>query len=391
MANKIYIPTFISSIDYQPVKVLPHIYFYNGTKVCEPYYVEGFTSTIGDVYSYSLTEFPYFDNYAGNDPTTGSKSLLFFNEPATYGQTPTASLYSEYWSKYVELLYNPKTRLIECSAIIPLADYFKMELNDIVEWRGNYYHLRAINDYNLSNGECTLQLLGPILADTIANIIPVPQEVKCEFDFDIEGYTPPTPTSSLWDLTKCDDSVTFYGVSFDTTSSLSAGQVITFGTPAQLDGCFTLATSSASPDLTGSIVYGIYDSCVQCSGSAPPTGSDCLSCTGSAGGSYAGLGQHYYPIIDLCDTLPSNIEMEWNSYDRPNRFTVYDNSGQLGTTGWVGYANYAGPWGLSLNTAQSGYMNITFGSLYGRYILVEAGPAGPDELSDSWNLAINCF
>ena len=39
-----------------------------------------------------------------------------------------------------------------------------MELNDIVEFRGNYYHLRAINDYNLKNGECQIQLLGPILA-----------------------------------------------------------------------------------------------------------------------------------------------------------------------------------------------------------------------------------
>jgi hypothetical protein len=42
-----------------------------------------------------------------------------------------------------------------------------MELNDIVELRGNYYHLRAINDYNLKNGECNIQLLGPILDDAL--------------------------------------------------------------------------------------------------------------------------------------------------------------------------------------------------------------------------------
>jgi hypothetical protein len=57
-----------------------------------------------------------------------------------------------------------------------------MELNDIVEWRGNYYHLRALNDYNLSNGECSLQLLGPILGDVISNILPVDE---CYFDFSI--------------------------------------------------------------------------------------------------------------------------------------------------------------------------------------------------------------
>ena len=37
-----------------------------------------------------------------------------------------------------------------------------MELNDIVNFKGNYYHLRAINDYSLKTGECNIQLLGPI-------------------------------------------------------------------------------------------------------------------------------------------------------------------------------------------------------------------------------------
>jgi len=48
-----------------------------------------------------------------------------------------------------------------------LADYIDMELNDIVEFRGNDYHLRAINDYNLSTGECNIQLLGPILEGSL--------------------------------------------------------------------------------------------------------------------------------------------------------------------------------------------------------------------------------
>jgi hypothetical protein len=56
---------------------------------------------------------------------------------------------------------------MNASAIIPLADYFDMELNDIVEFRGNDYHLRAINDYNLSTGECAIQLLGPILEGSL--------------------------------------------------------------------------------------------------------------------------------------------------------------------------------------------------------------------------------
>ena len=78
--NKIYIPTFISSIDYKPARVLPHIYFYNGTLDSQTYYVEGNQNRIGYGYTASLATtqsvFPYFDNYEGNLPTTSSKSLL---------------------------------------------------------------------------------------------------------------------------------------------------------------------------------------------------------------------------------------------------------------------------------------------------------------------------
>lgn len=167
--DKIFLPTFISSVDYQPARVLPHVYFWNGLRNCDSYFVEGFANGSTTVTPVQFDSFPYFDNYDGNTPSTSSKSLLFNNEVSVFGEAPSSSLYTEYWETYVSLLYNPKTRLLECSAIIPLNDYFKMELNDVVDFRGNYYHLRAINDYNLKTGECNLQLLGPIIPDTFNN------------------------------------------------------------------------------------------------------------------------------------------------------------------------------------------------------------------------------
>ena len=153
----LYIPTYISSIDYKPARVLPRLLFYNGQVDCQPYYIQGFESAnpFTVVVPEQQSSFPYFDNYnvvSGSFPTTDSLSLLFNNETSPYGAIPTNDLYTSYWETYVELLYNPYTRLLNCSAIIPLADYFQMNLNDIVEFRGNYYHLRAINDYNLQNG-----------------------------------------------------------------------------------------------------------------------------------------------------------------------------------------------------------------------------------------------
>ena len=169
MSQKIplYIPTFINSADYKPARVLPRIYFYNGQVECETWYLAN-SSNEGR----PQDKFPYFDHYnvvSGSFPTLDSRSLLFNNEATVYGTQPSQSLYSLYWEKYISFLYNPKTRVLNCSAIIPLADYFKMELNDIVNFRGNYWHLRAINDYSIKTGTCKLQLVGPVIPDALDN------------------------------------------------------------------------------------------------------------------------------------------------------------------------------------------------------------------------------
>ena len=161
----IYIPTFINSQDYSPIRVQPRIFFYNGQIDCEPFYVANDSNTAA-----AVNQFPYFDHYnvvTGSFPTTGSQSLLFNNEEAVYGNAPINSLYTNYWQTYVTLLYSPTTRVVNASAIIPISDYFEMELNDIINFRGNDYHLRAINDYNLTTGECQIQLLGPILLGSL--------------------------------------------------------------------------------------------------------------------------------------------------------------------------------------------------------------------------------
>ena len=268
--NKIYIPTYISSITYQPIKVLPHIYFYNGTLLSDTWYIEGTFNSGSTIIPIAQNAFPYFDNYnvfggTNDTPTADNLSLLFNNETAVYGTTPTDSLYSTYWSKYVELLYNPKTRVIDCNAIIPLADYFQLNLNDIVEWRGNYYHLRAINNYNLKNGECQLQLLGPVLDDVIANILP---GFACEFNFSIGNNTPPDSSSFI--VHQC------YGdaqlqVGFTSSLSMSVGQSFTFPSSYELQDCWYVSSSfSGALDLTNVSISQSFVDCAACSASLHP-------------------------------------------------------------------------------------------------------------------------
>jgi hypothetical protein len=185
----IYIPTYISDQVYHPTRVLPRLFFYNGQVECETYYVVDETN-----YATGQTTFPYFDNYSvvsgSAFPSINSKSLLFNNEAAVYGELPTGSLYTEYWDTYISLLYNPVTRLLKAEGIIPLADYFDLELNDLVQFRGNLFHLRSINDYNITTGECQIELLGPILAGAAdRNVAPVANygDFNCDFNADFDG------------------------------------------------------------------------------------------------------------------------------------------------------------------------------------------------------------
>ena len=185
----IYIPTFISDQNYNPTRVLPRLYFYNGLIDCESYYIESGSLTQSGV-TKEQTKFPYFDNYnvvTGSFPTTDSLSLLFNNEAPAYGEIPTQNLYNQYWETYISLLYNPTTRLLRGEAIIPLADYFDLELNDLVQFRGNVFHLRSINDYNITTGEAQVELLGPIIPGALdRNVAPAANygDFNCDFNAD---------------------------------------------------------------------------------------------------------------------------------------------------------------------------------------------------------------
>ena len=207
-ALPVWIPYYISDDKYEPAKVLPRIMFYNGLRNAPPYWIQGYyDSTKATVQSNKQTQYPYFDNYSTGSlngtaslfPQANSVSLLYNNEQAVWGTTPSSSLVSEYWDTYLELLYNPRTRLVDASAVIGLADYFELELNDIAEFRGNYYHLRAINDYNLTTGEANIQMLGPIISDTISSILSgswAPTSDPCAFT-----YTGSLVTCTQWDQT----------------------------------------------------------------------------------------------------------------------------------------------------------------------------------------------
>jgi hypothetical protein len=413
----IYIPTYISDQTYNPSRVLPRLLFYNGMIDCQTWYIESGSTAFGGT-AFEQNAFPYFDNYnvvSGSFPTTDSKSLLFYNEQAVYGETPIESLYSEYWEKYVELLYNPRTRLLNASTIIPLADYFKMELNDIVELRGNYYHLRAINDYNLKNGECNIQLLGPILDDVINTIINRTSTTTTSTTSTSTTTSSTTTTTAVVNPCRCYevifgasggeityndcDGVTFNFVSMGATTIYQCVQVI--GGLAQIfvvSGDVTLSivgnclTQACPPTTTTtSTSTSTSTTSTSTSTSTTTTTTACVDCGINQYGTYSPANYYGYPTASICNAVSSSNILFYYGYDRPNRFTLYDSAGFVTSSGWVGYATYAGPWGASNNVDPDGNILFSFNSGTGRYMLVEAGPADPvSPISDAYEWVLVC-
>lgn len=88
------------------------------------------------------------------------------------------------------------------------------------------------------------------------------------------------------------------------------------------------------------------------------------------------------------------ITISYDAGSRPDRFNIYENSGLLATSGWVGDDDtYSGPWGPPGGLAGVGTGTFTFTydntALY--ELTVDIGNANPTGITtDSWSITISC-
>jgi hypothetical protein len=117
-----------------------------------------------------------------------------------------------------------------------------------------------------------------------------------------------------------------------------------------------------------------------------------LRCGSTQSDSYDGTDLHSYDELSLVTTgVTSEMAISWQSFDRPNRFTIKKDGSQIMTTGWVGTAAYTGPWGTTLSAPTSGTLRFTPESGHIYTILVEAGPADSgNPKTDNYQFTITC-
>lgn len=94
-------------------------------------------------------------------------------------------------------------------------------------------------------------------------------------------------------------------------------------------------------------------------------------------------------LFDLHVDGSTSVDIYWQSYDRPDKFSLYEDGILIDGTGWQGYAPYFGPWGASLSTTQSG--SFSFIPIPGRIyqLRIEVGNAGPPPYDSSDNFVVD--
>lgn len=104
---------------------------------------------------------------------------------------------------------------------------------------------------------------------------------------------------------------------------------------------------------------------------------------------------HIYPdqIINLsCNVATgSTVRLALSPADVPNRFNILDQNNTLvASSNWIGNANYPGPWGPSLFTSGTIYLNFIKSSTSSTYKL-RVETATPVNQTDSWGATLNCL
>ena len=138
-------------------------------------------------------------------------------------------------------------------------------------------------------------------------------------------------------------------------------------------------TTTTTPTPTTTTTTTVPLACYSCNDTAVT-----LSTSSTSSGSY--------PDREVCSTSSTCFIFNWSVSERPNRFAIYDANGEVWNSGWVGYANYPGPWiNVPLNTPLNGSSPILqFTSTEGRYVTVQYGNADPNNIVDdaaSWSLS----
>ena len=129
-----------------PIKGNSRLLFYNGLKDTDgiDWFIQGSTTN-------PYTEYPMVSFYL-NFPNTNNDINLNWQKETGYVEHDVnngligKSVYDEYWSTYIDNLYNGFSRKITAHFILDETDLFDFTFNDVIRVKNTYYYVYKITD-----------------------------------------------------------------------------------------------------------------------------------------------------------------------------------------------------------------------------------------------------
>lgn len=144
------IPVFMD-LDSKPVQQDYTLFYYGGKQ----------TLTSADYYYFDgtqQTQLPLMTSYSAYPTASSSYSNAFGLELSLSGNAPVNTMYLMYWSEYLSRMYSTQSRVVKMTAVLPVGEWLKLQLNDTIAISSNYYKLQSV-EYDMLTEIAKLELV----------------------------------------------------------------------------------------------------------------------------------------------------------------------------------------------------------------------------------------
>ena len=168
---------YAAIVDEELKGVNPKAHIFYNINQFEAYKFIGFINDKGDKVGVGFTtNIPSHTNTFEEQ----THSFLFGSEFSSWDGTKiNNTLYSNYHDEYISSIFNLKRRTFKYSANLPLRVLLELELNDVIEIKGNYYRIDNYN-LNLLTGKTDFTLINSF-DNTISGFTPDRSEIITDY------------------------------------------------------------------------------------------------------------------------------------------------------------------------------------------------------------------
>ena len=205
-----------TGLQHLPIKAATKMLFYNGMQPSAPlpesnhWFLNGST---GNTVNGDWNIYPLVSSYENWPITTDGLNLNFANDIQYFGisagyNNEGKTLYSEYWSRYINSLYNKYSRRVTAYFVLNNIDLNNFSFDDTIFVNGTYYRPERIIDVQIGDyTEVQVQLItandfkpSSIPNQTLLNFSATAFDPACEFETGYIQITTDGTPGFTWSL-----------------------------------------------------------------------------------------------------------------------------------------------------------------------------------------------